>query len=291
MEQFRCIADLRGQLMESPVWDDRRGVLFACDIDGGKLYAIDLERGPVREWHFEAQVPCVGLAESGRLVVALAREIIVFDPETEARQSIWSGFDEPQASRLNDGKVGPDGALWIGSMDGRAKREPISKLYRVTADGRAEVKAEGFAISNGLAWTGDGVTMFHTDSRGPWIDRYDFDVAAGGVSGRRRISEPNEQTGRPDGGACDIEDAYWSAGVSAGVLNRFDRDGSLLQRLSCPVPAPTMPCFCGPDLSLLALTSHRLIAQEKLDAAPQSGSIFLAKAPVRGVKIQRMKGV
>ncbi|WP_258809420.1 SMP-30/gluconolactonase/LRE family protein, partial [Klebsiella pneumoniae] len=88
---------------------------------------------------------------------------------------------------------------------------------------KAEIRAEGFEISNGLAWTADGATMFHTDSRGPWIDRYDFDVATGLISNRNRIRELDEESGRPDGGACDAEGAYWSAGVSAGVLNRFDR--------------------------------------------------------------------
>ncbi|WHT44846.1 SMP-30/gluconolactonase/LRE family protein [Ochrobactrum sp. SSR] len=161
---FHCIADLRGALMESPVWDERRAKLFACDINGRKLYEIDLEHGPVRDWTFEAEVPCVGLAESGKLIVALAREIILFDPDSGDRQPLWSGYNEPQTSRLNDGKIGPDGALWIGSMDCRPTREPIAKLYRVTADGQAAVMAKGFEVSNGLAWTPDATTMFHTDS-------------------------------------------------------------------------------------------------------------------------------
>ena len=287
MGPFHCIADLRGQLMESPAWDDHRQTLFACDINGRKVYEIDLEKGPLRDWTFEAEVPCLGLAESGRLVVALAREVILFDPETTARETLWSGYDEPQSSRLNDGKIGPDGALWVGSMDARPQREPISKLYRVTADGTAQVKAEGFEISNGLAWSDDGKTMFHTDSRGPWIDRYDFDASTGDISTRTRIRILDEQTGRPDGGACDSEGHYWSAGVSAGVLNRFDRDGTLLTCFSMPVPAPTMPCFCGPDLTFIAVTSHRLGDVD----SPQSGGLHLAKAPVVGAKVARMKGV
>ncbi|OYR07975.1 SMP-30/gluconolactonase/LRE family protein [Brucella thiophenivorans] len=287
MGPFHCIADLRGQLMESPAWDDHRQTLFACDINGRKVYEIDLEKGPLRDWTFEAEVPCLGLAESGRLVVALAREVILFDPETTARETLWSGYDEPQSSRLNDGKIGPDGALWVGSMDARPQREPISKLYRVTADGTAQVKAEGFEISNGLAWSDDGKTMFHTDSRGPWIDRYDFDASTGDISTRTRIRILDEQTGRPDGGACDSEGHYWSAGVSAGVLNRFDRDGTLLTSFSMPVPAPTMPCFCGPDLTFIAVTSHRLGDVD----SPQSGGLHLAKAPVVGAKVARMKGV
>lgn len=287
MGPFHCIADIRGELMESPVWDDRRGTLFACDINGRKLYEIDLEKGPLREWAFEAVVPCVGLAESGRLIVALEREVILFDPETGERETLWSGYAEAETSRLNDGKVGPDGAFWIGSMDARPEREAISKLYRITADGNAQIKVEGFEISNGLAWSADGKTMFHTDSRGPWIDRYDFNVSTGDLSQRTRIRVLDEATGRPDGGACDDAGHYWSCGVSAGVLNCFDRDGTLLESIALPVPAPTMPCFCGPDLTLLAITSHRLGGTD----VPQSGGVHLAKANIAGAKVARMKGV
>ncbi|MEL4375533.1 SMP-30/gluconolactonase/LRE family protein [Brucella cytisi] len=292
MGPFRCIADLRGQLMESPVWDDRRGTLFACDIYGRRIYEIDIDadRGALREWSFTSEVASFGLTESGRLVVALSRQVILFDPETGIREPLWTGYDEPGTSRLNDGKVGPDGAFWIGSMDGRPEREAIARLYRVTWDGEASVKAEGFEISNGLAWTADGRTMFHTDSRGPWIDRYDFDPETGEISGRKRIRDLDELSGRPDGGACDAEGAYWSAGVSAGILNRFDREGNLLEKVPVPVSAPTMPCFCGPDLTLLAITSHRQLPEAALETAPRSGGVFLAQASVAGAPVTRMKG-
>lgn len=291
MGPFRCIADLKAGLLESPVWDDRRGVLFVCNIPGGEIIEIDLTTGPLRVWPFESEVTALGLGESGALVVALARKVIVFDPDSGAQRDLWTGYEERETSRLNDGKVGPDGAFWVGSMDGRPQREAIAQLYRVDASGRATVEAVGFEISNGLAWTADGQTMFHTDSRGRWIDRYDFDATTGKASNRKRIRDLDEATGRPDGGACDADGAYWSAGASAGVLNRFARDGALLERFPFPVPAPTMPCFCGPDLAQIAVTSHRLLDAEKLAVAPQSGGVFLADAPARGAPVARMKGI
>lgn len=291
MGPFRCIVDLRGGLLESPVWDERRGVLFVCDIPGGAIIEIGLEDGERRRWRFDAEVTALGLGESGALAVALARKVIVFDPETDQRRDLWTGYDELATSRLNDGKVGPDGAFWVGSMDGRPQREAISRLYRVTAAGAATIEAQGFEISNGLAWSPDGRTMFHTDSRGPWIDRYDFDPETGKPSNRKRIRELDEAAGRPDGGACDENGDYWSAGVSAGVLNRFSRDGQLLDSWPAPVPAPTMPCFCGPDLKQIAVTTHRMLDEARLTSAPQSGGVFLADAPVRGATVARMKGI
>lgn len=291
MGPFRCIADLKAGLLESPVWDARRGTLFVCDIPGGEIIELDLDGNVLRRWTFEAEVASLGLCESGALVVALARKVIVFDPETGERRDLWTGYDERPTSRLNDGKVGPDGAFWVGSMDGRADREPISRLYRIDARGDAAVATQGFAISNGLAWSPDASILYHSDSRGPWIDRYDFDVATGAFANRVRLADLDEARGRPDGGACDTGGDYWSAGVSAGVLNRFSPDGRLRESFRVPAPAPTMPCFCGPDLSQIAVTTHRLVSEAALAAAPQSGGVFLADAPVRGTPVGRMKGL
>jgi sugar lactone lactonase YvrE len=40
--------------------------------------------------------------------------------------------------RLNDGRVGPDGAFWVGSMDERVPSEPLGSLYHVGSDVRCE---------------------------------------------------------------------------------------------------------------------------------------------------------
>lgn len=291
MGPFRCIADLREQLLESPVWDERRGVLFLCSILSREVLELDLDTGVRRRWPFEAEVVSLGLCDSGALVVGLAREVIVFEPDTGQRRSLWRGYDEPATSRLNDGKVGPDGAFWIGSMDMRQPRAPVGRLYRVTADGAATTIADGFAVSNGLAWSPDGRTLYHSDSFAAWIDRYDFDSRTGEAGNRRRLRDLDEETGRPDGAACDAAGDYWSAGVSAGVLNRITPEGALRARYPLPVPAPTMPCFCGADLRQIAITSHRQTTPEKLERAPLSGGVFLAEAPVAGAPVARMRGL
>lgn len=285
MMDFTRIEGVQGALLESPVWDERRGVLFLCDIDAGRIHEVSLTDGPLRHWDMGDKVGSLGLCDSGRLVVALARAVILFDPDSGARQTLWTGYDEPASSRLNDGKVGADGAFWVGGMDGRDPRQPSASLYRVTPDGVGVAVAGGIRVSNGLAWSPDGRAMYHSDSRGVWIDRHDFDSATGALSGRRRIATPTEEEGRPDGAACDAEGGYWFAGVSAGVLGRLAPDGALLGRWPVPVPAPTMPCFCGPGLGWIALTSLR-----GGNDHPLSGSLFLAPAPVPGTPVARMQG-
>lgn len=238
---------------ESPVWDAARQRLLWCDIPAGVIHALELASGLRESWSFGEPVPSFGLARQGRLVVALRNDVVLFDPDSGARQVVASVAHAKPAMRLNDGKVGPDGAFWVGSMDADGE---AAKLYRVAPDGAVRIVAGGIAISNGLAWNAAGTRLYHSDSRGGmWIDCWDFDAGTGAVGNRRRLRDRDEANGRPDGGACDIADNYWSAGPSAGRINRFSADGALLDWVDVPLQRPTMPCFGGPDMRTVFVTS------------------------------------
>ncbi|MFN4210937.1 MAG: SMP-30/gluconolactonase/LRE family protein [Devosia sp.] len=252
---------------ESPVWDAERQRLLWCDIPAGVIHALDVASGARQRWHFDEPVPSFGLAQGGRLVVALRRDVVLFDPETGARELVASVSHAKPEMRLNDGKVGPDGAFWVGSMDAGTDGAPAAKLYRIGADGTVRVIAEGLAISNGLAWNADATRMYHSDSRGSmWLDCWDFNATTGAVSNRRRLRDNDEANGRCDGGACDMAGTYWSAGPSASRINRFSADGDLLGWVDVPLRLPTMPCFGGVDMRTVYVTSlDSKMADEGLD--------------------------
>jgi sugar lactone lactonase YvrE len=282
------------QVGECPVYDDRREALWFCDILAKTIYRVDLDGKAQGQWSFPSEVGSFGLAESGRLIVALRHEVGLFDPDTNKFTRIAEIEADRAETRLNDGKVGPDGAFWVGSMDdsGRKVTEAIGSLYRVDTAGRVERKAGGLKISNGLAFSPDGRTMFHADTRGPWIDRWALDPATGALSHHKRLVDLDEATGRPDGGATDAEGCYWSAGISAQRLNRFSADGRLVQSHPVPVAAPTMPCFGGPDLKTLFVTSLRSgRSPELLERYPLTGSVLVGESPVAGSPVTRFRDV
>ncbi len=134
--------------------------------------------------------------------------------EVEFPASVWN---------LNDGKVGPGGAFWVGSMAyAEPERLPAASLYRITADGQVETKIDGgIMVSNGLAWSPDGTRMYHSDSQGMWIDIWDFDTGTGEISNRQRFAESDRIEGLPDGAATDADGYYWSGAFSACSFNRF----------------------------------------------------------------------
>jgi sugar lactone lactonase YvrE len=283
MPEFELVWDSRCGVAESPVWDASTRRLLFCDIPGKRINALSVDDGSRTSWDFPEVVGSFGLCLSGRLVVALRHHVVLFDPRTGTIENLTDPVDEPPTNRFNDGKVGSDGCFWVGSMDESSPRKKTGALYRVTPQGRIERKAEGYAVSNGLAWSPDGRVMYHSDSTAGIIEAWDFDLHTGALGNHRVLATLSNEDGRPDGAAVDHEGAYWSAGPSAGCLNRFSPGGALLEKVPFPVPGPTMPCFAERHLYVTTLREGR--SPEALRQHPTLGGRFRAPAPVAGAPV------
>ena len=281
--RFALAADLRAEVAESPVWDARRGVLWMVDILAPAVIRFDPADGATRRIPVPEVCGSLALCRSGTLLVAQKASVIRLDPETGAIAPFAAMPEEPAWNRLNDGKVGPDGCFWVGSMDDRPDKAATGILWRVRPDGVAERRRDGLVVSNGLAWSEDGRRIWHSDSRRAVIDIADFDPATGDIGAWRRVITLDEATGRPDGAATDAEGHYWSAGVSAGRINVIAADGTILRHHPFPVPAPTMPCFAGGALFVTSLRRGKDAAT--LAAHPTSGGLFRAEALVEGAPV------
>ena len=238
-----------------------------------------------------ADIGSIGLRQHGGLVLALRTGFHLFDAETGAVTKLVHPEPDRSTNRLNDGKVAPDGSFWAGSMDDRPEREPVAALYRLGPDYRCTRMAGGIRVSNGLAWSPDGTLLYHADSRGGVIWRYLHDPRTGAIGPREVFAVMRPEWGRPDGGATDVEGCYWSCGVSAGRINRFSPQGELIAHIEMPVTHPTMPCFGGPDLKTLYVTSLRDgLSLQQLDETPQAGGLFQIELDVAGVPVGLYRG-
>jgi sugar lactone lactonase YvrE len=283
MSDFELVWDSRCGVAESPVWDAATRRLLFCDINGKRINALSVDTGARQSWDFPEVVGSFGLCRSGRLVVAQRHHVALFDPTSGTLTDLTPKVDEPPTNRLNDGKVGPDGAFWVGSMDENSPRQKIAALYRVTADGRITKQEDGYAVSNGLAWSPDGRIMYHSDSTAGIIEAWDFDPATGTRTQHRILGTLTNDDGRPDGAATDMGGNYWSAGPSAGCLNCFSPDGKLLGKWQFPVPGPTMPCFAGDALYVTSLREGK--SAQVLADHPTLGGLFRAPAPAAGAPV------
>ena len=291
MPDVTCVLDAKAELGECPVWSAEEQALYWVDIYAPALHRLDPATGASRSWVLPRRVGSFGLRESGGVVAALADGFHLLDLDTGDLSFLAGPEQQVPGTRFNDGKVSPDGRFWAGTMDEETLSRPIAALYRLDPDGSLHRMVDGLIVSNGLAWSGDGRTMFHSDSKGQVIWAYDYDSERGTVANRRVVARPTEEIGRPDGAAADMDGYYWSAGISAGVLNRWAPDGRLDRTIPLPCSNPTMPCFGGRDLKTIFVTSLRHdVPADVLAAKPLSGGIFAVEVEVPGVPVARFKG-
>jgi sugar lactone lactonase YvrE len=290
MADVTCVLDAKAELGECPVWSADEQALYWVDSYAPALHRLDPATGATRTWPMPRPIGSFGLRETGGAVVALRDGFHLLDFDT-GELSFLIGPRQVPGTRFNDGKVSPDGRFWAGTMDEEKLSRPLGALYRLDPDGGLHRMVDGLIVSNGLAWSADGRTMFHSDSKGMVVWAYDYDPQHGTMANRRVVARPTEEVGRPDGAAVDVDGFYWSAGISAGVLNRWAPDGRLDQAIPLPCSNPTMPCFGGPDLKTVFVTSLRHgVASDVLTAKPLSGGIFAVDVDVPGVPVARFMG-
>jgi sugar lactone lactonase YvrE len=272
---FERISDLALGIGEGPVWDDARGRLWFVDIAAPALFEFDPVSRATRVHGLPHAIGSAALSDGGWLVLALRTGVHIYDPETRRLDLLVQPEPDHPTGRLNDGKAGPDGAFWVGSMSERQPYEPTGALYRVAGDGSVRMIRGGLHVSNGLEWSPDGTVMYHADSVPGEIVRFAFDPATGELGSCAPFFRCDGLVGHPDGAAMDREGCYWSAGVTAGRLNRISPAGDLLESIVLPCVAPTMPCFGGEDLRTIFLTS--------LARDGESGGLYAARADVSGL--------
>ena len=280
---FRQLIDVPLHVGESPVWDERTGDLWFVDILAPAVFKLR-QSGKLDCFDMPAAVGCLGLCDSARIVVGLQTGVHLLDPKTGKIELLCDPDNGRADSRLNDGKVGPDGHFWVGTRDEAVPPTGNARLYRVSPSGDVQcIISGGMLTSNGLAWSPDGRTMYHSDSSGLMYQMFDFDPVTGNLGTATRMHEFKQGEGRPDGAATDCEGYYWSAGVSAGRLNRFSPEGDLVEVYRFPFDGPTMPCFGGSRLKTLYLTS--LGAEQSGITVP--GTVIAFDAPVAGMPAHR----
>ena len=196
MTEVICVLDAKAELGECPVWSADEQALYWVDIYAPSMNRLDPATGENRNWIMPDTIGSFGLRESGGAVVALRDGFHLFDFDTGTATFLAAPDDSIPGTRFNDGKVAPDGRFFAGTMDEERLSRPIAALYRLDPDGAVHRVVDELIVSNGLAWSADGATMYHSDSKVPVIWAYDYDTATGAISGAPG-GRPTDRRGRP----------------------------------------------------------------------------------------------
>ena len=278
------VVDAKADHGEGPVWDVRTETLYWVDLTGKRLHATDVASGTDRVIELGDLVCATAPRAAGGLVAALNKDIVVLDPETGATEPLARIESDRPANRCNDGKCGPGGRFWIGTMSRDGAVEGAGGLYRVDPDGSVRQMLDGLTIANGMAWSSDGRTMYFIDTPTMEVWAFDFDADAGEITHRRSVVCVPAETGFPDGMTIDAQGMLWVAHWGSSRVYRWNPEtGERLAEIEVPTPHVSSCVFGGPNLDVLYIATSRLGFEEKaLAEQPLAGGLFCAKPGVQG---------
>ncbi|MFV0333296.1 MAG: SMP-30/gluconolactonase/LRE family protein [Tropicimonas sp.] len=283
MADLDCILPWGAQLGEAPVWHPLEQRLYWADILRPAVYRFDPETGVNDICVLDKLVSAVLPRAGGGVMIATLDGIEALDFDRARTEPLCHPEKDRPENRLNDAKVGPGGAIWVGSMRMDAAK-PTGALYRVDADGSFSRKESGVTVSNGLGWSPDGGTFYFVDTVPGVIHAYDSVPGTGRLENRRVFARIAQEDGRPDGLTIDSEGGVWCALWDGWALRRYRPDGALDFMIELPVPRPTSLCFGGAANDTLFITSARTrLPATTLSEAPLSGGLFACRPGVAGL--------
>ena len=273
-------------LGETPLWDPTAGVLFWIDIPGRAVHSLSPKSGAHRAWPMPSEPGCIARCAGGGLIVALRSGLVFLDTLSGALTPIVDAPYDTSKLRFNDGRCDAAGRLIVGSIY-EPRGQALAVLYSVEHGVLRELGPRA-TVSNGLAFSPDGRTLYHADTSAHRISAYDYDVVNGTLGAARLFQQFSMERGpgyggRPDGAAVDVEGDYWCAMFEGGRILRFSPAGELLREIALPVRCPTMLAFGGDDMRTLYITTAREKRSDaELAAHPLSGCVLTLRVEVAG---------
>lgn len=250
---MKILTEQRCFIGEGPVWNDKEKILCFTNGGGREICCYDIlkERLSVRKLPFD--VAAIAYDTENRMIVSHKDGVHILNPDN----SLSPIYDDSvyKIRYANDMKVGPDGAIYVGTQSG--KRIGVSdkidgKLYRIAPDGNVTVLLDGLILSNGMDWSVDETKYYHTDSDTGLIREYDFDKLSGSISFTGRALFVKGVDGFTVDSADKLFVGCWGQGHVAVVDTKMMETVDYIP-VPCKIPASCG--FCGENMDILAITT------------------------------------
>ena len=291
-DEIVCIAPVGDHCGEAATWSPDEGRLFWCDVNRFLLHALDVKTNAVRSWFFNEPVAAIALTDKpGTLLIALASRLILWDAKTDARTDYGFHLSDFPRARLNDGRAGPNGEFWVGSMSNNvgaagealAAYEGEGRLFHIRKGAEPHVFKSGIGISNTVCWSPDERHFYFGDSLKNVIWTYDY--KDGAIANERPFFEDFAR-GSPDGSAMDAEGYLWNCRFGGSCIVRVAPSGAIDRIIEMPARNITTCAFGGADLRTLYITTATILGghRDRL-----GGSLFAMTVDVPGLDAWRVE--
>jgi sugar lactone lactonase YvrE len=295
-EKITIVHDEPMQVGESAVWHAVESALYWVDIDGKSVHRLHPSSGKHSAWTTQTEPSAIAVDQDNNLVLSTRAGFVYLNTTSGEITDLVPAPYDTAIVRFNDGRVDPAGRFWVGTMY-EPRDQQKAEMYVLDKGALRLAWSGGMTNSNGLAFSPDGKTMYHSDTTSHRVDAYDYDVATGTASNRRNLvtfaddKKAPDYGGRPDGAAVDSEGNYWSAMYEGARIVKLSPTGELLQEIQLPVRCPTSVAFGGPDLRTLYVTSaSKGRSNAELAQYPHSGKVLAFAVDVPGVEQAEYRG-
>ena len=277
----QVLTSFGSELAEGVLWHPDHEKLYWVDIMGGVLYSHHPASGESELVHQGSQIGGFTIQDDGSLLLFREKGGIELLTE-DGIVVLFEELDDETETRFNDVSADPRGRVFCGTMPTPDRK---GRLYRLDPDGSIRIVVEDVGCSNGMGWTADEKTMFHTDSGDATIYAWDYDAETGEIS-NRRIFFKREGEGGPDGMVVDAEDGVWTALWGGRSVLHLSATGEILEEIPIPAVKITCPAFGGEDLADLYVVAAGGNDEDKGEGA---GELTKVKVEAKGKPEYRSK--
>ena len=258
--KLELVIDADNYLGETPIWAPTEQALYWVNCEQEpELHRWDARSGARRVWPMPQRIGGFVLKDGGGALVVLADGL--YDADLESGALSLRVKSPLVHAALHECHCDRQGRFWVGSIDHRISaldmRPGGGGFFRLDDDRLTQV-FDGVSCSNGLAFSPDGRTLYHSDSPTAIVHAWDLDPDSGAVSNEREFFRLGEGEGLCDGATVDAESGYWAALVFGSRLRRYLPDGTLDIEVKLPFNAPTKLAFGGSDLGTLYITTNKM---------------------------------
>lgn len=272
-------------LGEEVTWDARSDSLIWVDIEDPAVWRHHTRTGETERFALDETISFALLTPDPDVVVAGLKSGVARLRLTDGRrEALVTPDPHPPGNRLNSGQVGPDGALWFGTMDD-AETDTTGGFHRW--DGRTlSVFGGRAAVTNGPALSPDGRFAYTADTGNGVVRVHAIENGRPGEP--RPFAVFPAGWGKPDGLTVDAEGHLWVCHYGGSRITRFAPDGTPERIVRVPTDLVTKCAFGGPDLTTLYITTA-LRGRDPM-REPVAGHLFAVPTGIRGVPANVFEG-
>jgi sugar lactone lactonase YvrE len=238
---------------------DAAGYVYFSDVQGGGVHCLAPDGSLSTVVPKRRGVGGLVLHVDGGVVVS-GRDVVHVRDGTTRRLLALEGV-----VGFNDLTTDAAGRVFVGSLRTSAfetgPRVP-GELWRIDGEGRSVQVYGDVEFANGIGFSPDGRTIYHSNYSAGVILAHDLD--SDGLARNRRVFA-RVPSGLPDGLAVDEAGGVWVALGTGAAIARFTPSGDFDRAIEVPAAFVASLCFGGPDRRDLYVATAGALLRTRAD--------------------------